>query len=125
LRRVLLDTHVLLWWLVDDPSLSDRARAEIADPASEALVSAVSVWEIAIKRSLGKLPGGEDLLDAVAHDGFTWLPVSERHAWEVASLPHHHADPFDRLLIAQARVEEMPIVTGDRHFDAYDVAISW
>src|SRR5947209_7777701 len=110
---MLVDTHALLWWLVDDPLLSDAARAEIADPVVDALVSAVSVWEIAIKRSLGKLTGGEELLDAVSSDGFTWLPISERHAWEVAKLPHHHSDPFDRLLIAQARVEELPILTQD------------
>jgi PIN domain nuclease of toxin-antitoxin system len=124
-RRLLIDTQALLWWLIDAPALSVTARSLMADPKNEALVSAASVWEIAIKRSLGKLSAGDDLLDTILGEGFTWLPVSAGHAWEVPNLPPHHHDPFDRLLIAQARLEDIPIVTGDPHFDAYDIAISW
>ena len=125
MKRILLDTHAVLWWLADDPSLSAGARAEIADPVSEVLVSTGSVWEIAIKRSLGMLTVADDLLDRVLSAGLSWLRVSERHAWEITNLPHHHYDPFDRLLIAQARVEEIPIVTRDLRFHAYDVELRW
>jgi PIN domain nuclease of toxin-antitoxin system len=115
----------LLWWLIDDPSLSSAARAAIAARDNETLISTASVWEIAIKRSLGKLTAPEDLLDTVVAQGFAWLPISAKHAWEVTMLPRHHDDPFDRLLIAQARVEGISIVTGDRAFDAYNVAVRW
>jgi PIN domain nuclease of toxin-antitoxin system len=123
--RLLLDTHALLWWLSDDPALSFDSRAAIADPANEPLVSTASVWEIAIKRSLGKLAAPDDLPTAISSEGFEWLPVSARHAWEVRSLPLHHRDPFDRLLIAQALVEAVPVVTGDAHFAPYGVDTRW
>lgn len=93
--------------------------------ADDALVSAASVWEIAIKRALGKLEAPDDLLEVVAGQGFEWLPVSPAHGWEVAALPHYHDDPFDRLLVAQALVESLPVVTGDERFDAYGVAVHW
>ena len=120
----LIDTHVLLWWLVDDPSLSQHARTTIHD-ADEALISTASVWEIAIKRSLGKLTAPDDLLEVVHAEGFSWLPVGADHAWEVTKLPSHHSDPFDRLLIAQARVEGVPLVTADPHFESYAVDVRW
>jgi PIN domain nuclease of toxin-antitoxin system len=123
--RVLVDTHVLLWWLADDPSLSPLARETIADPATTLLVSTGSVWEIALKRALGKLTAPDELLDAIAAAGFTSLPVAAAHAWEVRNLPFHHRDPFDRLLIAQALVERLPVVTADPGFGAYGVAIRW
>jgi PIN domain nuclease of toxin-antitoxin system len=122
--RALIDTHVLLWWLVDDPSLSRDARKAIGD-VDEALISSASVWEIAIKRSLGKLAAPDDLLDVIGSEGFSWLPVTAEHAWEVTTLPPHHGDPFDRLLIAQARVEDVAIVTADRRFDLYAVGVRW
>jgi len=123
--RLLVDTHVLLWWLADDPALTDTARASIADPANEPLVSAASVWEIAIKRALGKLSAPDDLPDVIASEGFAWLPVEARHAWEVRALPFHHRDPFDRLLVAQARADSLPVVTGDPWFAAYGVGVRW
>jgi PIN domain nuclease of toxin-antitoxin system len=123
--RVLVDTHVLLWWLIDDPALSPAARDAIADPVNEPLVSAASVWEIAIKRSLGKLTAPDDLLDRIADEGFAWLPISANHAWQVGELPLHHRDPFDRILVAQALIERLPIVTTDSHFGPYGVQVRW
>lgn len=125
MTRLLVDTHVLLWWREDDPALSASARALIADPANDPLVSIASLWEIAIKRSLGKLHVPDDLPDTTVERGFAWLPLTPRHAWEVCGLPHHHRDPFDRLLVAQARVEDMPIVSADPRFAAYGVDVRW
>jgi PIN domain nuclease of toxin-antitoxin system len=123
--RVLIDTHAVLWWVINQPALSATARATIADPSNEPLVSAASLWEIAIKRSIGKLRVPDDLPDRIASRGFTWLPVSSRHAWEVRVLSPHHGDPFDRLLIAQALTERLPVVTADRRFAAYGVDVRW
>lgn len=125
MSRLLLDTHALLWWLTDDPALSATAREVLADPVNEPLVSAASVWEIAIKRSLGKLTAPNDLPDRIAEQGFSWLPVSAAHAWQVRELPAHHRDPFDRLLIAQALVERLAIITTDAHFNDYDIEVYW
>jgi PIN domain nuclease of toxin-antitoxin system len=83
------------------------------------------MWEIAIKRSLGKVTTPEDLPDRVSEEGFGWLPVSTQHAWHVRKLPTHHRDPFDRLLVAQALVEQVPVVTGDRSFVEYGVVVCW
>lgn len=125
MSRLLLDTHALLWWLVDDPALSLPARDALADPGNEPLVSAASVWEIAIKRSLGKLTAPDDLPDRIAEQGFSWLPVNAAHAWQVRALPAHHRDPFDRLLIAQALTERLPIITTDARFTDYGVEVYW
>ncbi len=125
MTALLVDTQALLWWLTDDPALSSIARAEIADPANEPLVSAASVWEIAIKRALGKLTAPDDLLDSVRDGGFSWLPIVPEHAWAVGALPPHHGDPFDRLLIAQAQVEGLTVVTSDERFAEYGVAVRW
>jgi PIN domain nuclease of toxin-antitoxin system len=123
--RLLVDTHALLWWLSDDPVLPDGARAAIADPTNEPLVSAATVWELAIKRSLGKLTVPDDLPARLPSEGFGWLPVSADHAWEVRRLPLHHRDPFDRLLVAQALVERIAVVTGDPRFSVYGVVARW
>lgn len=125
MTRLLVDTHAVLWWLTDDPALSPTAREALADPATEPLVSAASIWEIAIKRSLGKLAAPDDLPGRIAGEGFAGLPVSAEHAWHVRTLPPHHDDPFDRLLIAQALVERLPVITTDARFGAYGVDARW
>jgi PIN domain nuclease of toxin-antitoxin system len=123
--RLLVDTHALLWWLTDDPRLSEKAREALADPANDVLVSTASVWEIAIKRALGKLSAPDDLPDHIVAQGFSWLPVGAEHAWHVRDLPPHHRDTFDRLLVAQALSERMPIVSTDARFGAYGVETRW
>jgi PIN domain nuclease of toxin-antitoxin system len=123
--RLLVDTHALLWWLTDDLALTPTARDALADPGNEPLVSSASVWEIAIKRSLGKLTAPDDLPDRIADAGFAWLPVSPVHAWQVRDLPAHHGDPFDRLLVAQALTERLPIITADASFDDCGVEVLW
>ena len=120
--RLLLDTHILLWAMLDDPRLGMGARTAMA--GAEAIhVSAVSVWEIAIKSALGKLAVPEDLFDQALAAGVRPLPISWAHAQGVERLPAHHADPFDRLLIAQARQEGMVLVSADSKFRAYDVEL--
>jgi PIN domain nuclease of toxin-antitoxin system len=123
--RLLVDTHALLWWLADDPSLSPAAREAIGNPTSEPLVSAASVWEIAIKRSLGKLTAPDDLPDRIADEGFAWLPITAQHAWQVRDLPMHHGDPFDRILVAQAVIEGLPVVTTHARFAEYGLDVRW
>ena len=125
--RLLLDSHVFLWWLRDDRRLSRRARAAIAAPRASVMVSSASVWEIAIKLSLGRLQWKDDpplaLDESIVACGFTELPVTAHHAAAVRMLPHHHGDPFDRLLIAQASAEGLRVATADDVFSAYGVAI--
>jgi PIN domain nuclease of toxin-antitoxin system len=123
--RLLVDTHALLWWLTDDPALSDTARDALAEPANDLLVSTASIWEIAIKRSLGKLRAPDDLPARIEAEGFGWLVVEGEHAWRVCDLPPHHRDPFGRLLVAQALSERMPIVSADARFGAYGVETRW
>jgi PIN domain nuclease of toxin-antitoxin system len=125
--NLLLDSHVLLWWLEDAPRLGLEARDAVADPSSTVYVSAASAWEIAIKAALGRLRGRGQvarwLPGAIAHYRFVELPVTVRHAVEVESLPRYHADPFDRLLVAQARVEGLTLVTADAAIRRYDVRV--
>lgn len=125
MNRFLIDTHALLWWLADDPALPSRARDAIAAPEAEPLVSVASLWEIAIKRRLGKLQAPTTLPDTIAAEGFGWLTIEPEHAWQVGLLPDHHRDPFDRLLIAQALLEDLPIVSRDETFTAYGVDLCW
>jgi len=123
--RVLLDTQVWLWMLAAPERLSEPTRALVVATDNELLLSAASAWEITIKYALGKLrlpeaPG--DLIPRLmARTGMTPLPVYHRHALHVATLPARHRDPFDRLLIAQAQLEQLPILTADRSFEVYDV----
>jgi PIN domain nuclease of toxin-antitoxin system len=119
--RLLLDTHVLLWWLDDSPALGAGARDLISDGETEVFVSAVSAAEIAIKSSVGKLRVPSDLEQQLAENAFASLPLRLRHGLAVETLPLHHRDPFDRLLVAQARCEDLTLVTADRMFAAYDV----
>jgi PIN domain nuclease of toxin-antitoxin system len=125
--RVLLDTHAYLWWLADDPDLSYEARDLLADPRTLAYVSAASVWEIAIKVKLGRLDlkGAGVMAEVVeiAGNDFVELPIRARHAATAGALPRHHDDPFDRMLVAQAQVEDLILVTRDGKLRAYDVMI--
>jgi PIN domain nuclease of toxin-antitoxin system len=127
--RYLLDTHTLLWCFNSDPSLSPRARRLIEAGGNELLVSAASAWEIATKVRLGKLPTGEelvgDLAGYLAQLGCEALPISFEHAVRAGGLPGEHRDPFDRMLIAQAQTENIPIISNDRIFDDYRVRRIW
>ena len=120
--RLLLDTHALLWWLAGE-GLSAPARDAIADPANLAAVSAASAWEISIKKALGKLTAPDDLENQLAAGGFDQLEITIAHAIAAGELPRHHDDPFDRTLIAQAFAENLTIVTHDKRFEDYGVAL--
>ncbi len=122
--RLLLDSHAFLWWLEESPKLSSGARQAVADPSSTVHVSAATVWELSIKAALGKLDlDGADLVEELAENDFVELPMTARHSVAAAALPRHHDDPFDRMLIAQAQVEGLTVVTRDPAFRAYGVAI--
>ncbi len=122
--RLLLDTHILLWWLDDDPRLPVQADALIADQANEVFVSPLSLWEIAIKSRLGKLRADVDEVWRTAlESGFVPLSFTLEHAAAVARLPDHHHDPFDRALVAQARVEPMRLITHDKVVAAYGESV--
>lgn len=129
--KILLDTHALLWFAKNDPRLSDSARRHIEDDDNTSLYSIASVWEMAIKHGLGKLtiawPIYPQFANLLKEFGFQQLAISYRHASSVAELPRRkeHRDPFDRLLIAQAVVEDLPIVSHDRAFDLYSVSRIW
>jgi PIN domain nuclease of toxin-antitoxin system len=120
--RLLLDTHVLLWWLADDPALSKQARALIANEP-EVFASAASAWEIAIKRALGKLQAPEDLLSVLEAGGIRGLPIDFQHAAVAGALPRHHDDPFDRMLVAQAQREGLTLLTSDPRISRYAVTV--
>lgn len=120
--RLLVDTQVLLWWLTDSPRLAARVLAELANPDAELLVSAAAIWEMAIKKALGRLDYPATLLDLLQADGMTVLPIQAGHAMAVAELPPIHRDPFDRIQVAQARIEGLAIVTADAEILKYDVA---
>ncbi|MBI4909659.1 MAG: type II toxin-antitoxin system VapC family toxin [Acidobacteria bacterium] len=117
--KFLLDTHVLLWWLEGSPRLPDPARRLISDPENTVFVSAVSLWEIWLKLSLGKLRLPEDFEQVLASQEFEQLPLTGKHAREVANLPWLHRDPFDRMLVAQARVARIQLLTADEMVAAY------
>jgi PIN domain nuclease of toxin-antitoxin system len=126
MNRVLLDTHAFLWWLADSRKLNNDARNAIAEASAMVHVSAVTIWEIAIKARLGKVHvGTKDLAGEIAANHFLELRISARHAVAAGNLPSHHSDPFDRMLIAQARLEELTVVTHDQRFAAYKVPILW
>lgn len=121
--RLLLDTNILLWWLSDDHKLRKEAREIIANPNNEVLVSAASVWEVAIKAALGRIEIElNDLEGAISRSSFQPLPIGLRHAVMVGRLPAVHRDPFDRMLVAQARVEELRVLSHDRVFEQYGLS---
>ena len=117
--RLLLDTHVLLWWLADDPSLGAEARTAIAAGESTVFVSAASAWEISIKQAVGKLHGPSDLERQLAPNRFEPLAITIAHVYEAGTLPRHHDDPFDRMLVAQAMAAGLTLVTRDRRMARY------
>jgi PIN domain nuclease of toxin-antitoxin system len=120
--QVLLDTHVVLWWLADDPKLGVAARQAIA-AAPRVLVSSITPWEIAIKSALGKMRAPDNLRNAIADAKFDLLSITVDHAERVAGLPLLHGDPFDRMLLAQSLVEKARLITGDEKVLAYDVEL--
>jgi PIN domain nuclease of toxin-antitoxin system len=115
---------VYLWWLADDASLSEEARLAIADARSVVHVSAASIWEASIKESLGRLElGGSNLAEEIAANGFIELPVSANHARAATHLPPHHQNPFDRMLVAQAQLEGLTLVTSSARLEPYEVPL--
>jgi PIN domain nuclease of toxin-antitoxin system len=126
MSRLLLDTHLLLWWLSGDERLPQQALAELMSPGSEVFVSQASLWEMAIKSSLGKLRVDlKELERQVPLQGFHWLPIENRHLLAVAELDADgdHRDPFDRLLICQSRIEPMRLITADSQLARYGVTV--
>jgi PIN domain nuclease of toxin-antitoxin system len=127
--RLLLDTHALLWFLADDASLSPGPKALIRDPANHKLVSVATCWEIAIKVGLKKLDLGEPattfLPREMANNGFDLLGIELTHATFVESLPLHHKDPFDRMLVSQSLIETLPVVSADAPLDLYGITRLW
>jgi PIN domain nuclease of toxin-antitoxin system len=119
---LLLDTHVVLWWLIDAPELSDAIKDRL-DHEPDVLVSAATIWEIAIKQALGKITAPPDLPERVRDSGFRELPIGFNHAIAAGQLPPIHKDPFDRMLVAQARCEDLTLVTSDPLCQQYEVAI--
>ncbi|HXC26779.1 MAG TPA: type II toxin-antitoxin system VapC family toxin [Stellaceae bacterium] len=127
--RILLDTHVLLWWLSGNEVLSMPARAAIADDGNETFVSAVSVWEIAIKYKQGRLPTASSLIGdidgTIVRHGFYAIPITMQDGERAGDLALHHKDPFDRMLIAQALTHSLTLISNERLFDRYGVARLW
>lgn len=120
--RLLLDTHVVLWWLGDDPTLSAEIKASIDDEPA-AYVSPVTIWEVAIKQSLGKIKAPSNVVELIRDAGFTELPIRFDHAIVAGRLPAIHRDPFDRMLVAQASVDDLTLVTRDSAIRQYDVQV--
>lgn len=127
--KVLLDTHTFLWWITDHPKLPSRVREIIGDGNNELFVSAVSGWEMAIKAKLGRLQLPDEpqrfILEQLSLNAIQSLPIQMSHALHVFSLPDHHRDPFDRILISQAQLEGLPILTADPQIALYPVEIIW
>jgi PIN domain nuclease of toxin-antitoxin system len=127
--RALMDTQAFLWWIMDDPRLSLPARSVIVDGSNELYFSAASAWEIAIKVQIGRLRLSEKpeilISEHLARNSFESLPINIRHALHVFNLPEHHKDPFDRIIISQAIIEGLNIITSDREFSKYPVEVIW
>lgn len=119
--KILLDTHVLLWWLNNNTPLSQEAFQVIREPTNLVFISAATAWEISIKKALGKLEAPDDLEDALIANNFQSLPITVTHALLAGRLPSHHDDPFDRLLIAQAKIENLTLLTRDKKQMLYAV----
>ena len=120
---LILDAHALLWWLRDERTLDRDARASVADPANDVVVSAATVWELEIKRASGKLQAPDDLPELLEAEGFDCIPILADDAIRAARLPMHHRDPFDRMVLAQAIRLDAVVVSRDHAFDAYNVPV--
>jgi PIN domain nuclease of toxin-antitoxin system len=123
--KLLLDTHAALWFLSGDERLGDSARRHLTDDSNLVMLSAAVVWEVAIKRSLGKLAVPEEYLSLLLGAGVQTLAISVEHAAVVEALPQHHRDPFDRMLVAQAAIEGAALVSCDEALRPYDVTLIW
>ena len=123
--KLLLDTHAALWWLSDDTRLGDTSAQLMTDASNQVLLSAVVVWEVAIKRSLGKLEAPGDFAGTLLGAGAQALPIGVDHADAIGELPWHHRDPFDRLLVAQAQIERAVLVSDDEALAPYGVPMLW
>jgi PIN domain nuclease of toxin-antitoxin system len=127
--KLLLDTHTFLWWITDNPQLSKKARELIGDGHNILYWSAASSWEVSIKYALGRMPlpeAPEQFLPAeIGKNRLESLPIIDAHAFQAGQLPHHHRDPFDRMLVAQAQVESLALLSNDRQLNHYDVEIRW
>jgi len=121
--RLLLDTDIVLWWLSDNPLLPATARGAISSPDNEVMVSAAAIWEIAIKKAVGRLEAPDDLLEVLTTSDFETLEITASHALLAGGLAPHHSDPFDRMMIAQARAENLTLVSVDGRFPHYDVEL--
>jgi PIN domain nuclease of toxin-antitoxin system len=123
MMKLLLDTHILLWWLTQDRKLSPTETAMITDPDNLVFVSAATAWEIAVKKMIGKLEAPDDLPAALAVNNFLELPITIEHSQKLYHLPLHHHDPFDRIMVAQAMCEGLTLMTRDIKIALYDIKI--
>ncbi|MCY1688768.1 type II toxin-antitoxin system VapC family toxin [Yersinia enterocolitica] len=123
MKRLLIDTHVFIWWLTNDPSLGSLTRSVISKGGNIVYVSAVTPWEISIKRSIGKLEFDADVDEAMERNNFYALSISHAHAEQAGNLPRHHGDPFDRMLIAQSQMEGLILVSADTAFSPYGIRL--
>ena len=123
--KLLLDTHVFLWWMGDHKSLTTKAVSAIKDGKNAVFVSAVTAWEISIKKSLGKLKAPDELIEALEANRFLQLPITIQHGLVAGDLTRHHDDPFDRMLIAQAQLEHLTLITHDVQMKQYGIPILW
>ena len=123
--KLLLDTHAALWWLSEDERFGEATAVQLTDETNQILLSAVVVWEVAIKRSLGKLETPENFASTLLDAGLQPLPISLDHAAAVEQLPWHHRDPFDRMLVAQASIEGAAVVSHDEALRPYGVTLVW
>jgi PIN domain nuclease of toxin-antitoxin system len=127
--KLLLDTHIFLWWILDDPKLSERALEIIGDNRNTLYWSAASTWEVSIKYALGRLPlpeAPEQFLPAeLGKNRIESLPIIDTHAFKAGQLPRHHRDPFDRMLVAQAQAESLGLISNDKQLGLYEVDVHW
>lgn len=121
--NLLLDTHIVLWWLSDSDKLSKKSRSIISDTNNFIFVSVATGWEISIKKSIGKLTAPDDFSKALQVNAFQPISITLEHAELAGSLPHHHDDPFDRMIIAQGKIENLVVLTHDKHFKLYDIEL--